>query len=70
MEYKVVEAWGTMTYVDPETHKSLYQETEDMCQCYWVVKYDPDEQEIISWEELFPTQEQAEGHKQKLEKGE
>lgn len=60
MEYKIVEAWGAMSYIDPETHKILYEESEDMCQCYWIVKYDPEEKEIVSWEELYPSYGKAE----------
>lgn len=60
MEYKVVEAWGAMSYIDPDTRESLYDETEDMCQCYWVVRYDPEEKEIKSWIEMYPNYEQAE----------
>lgn len=60
MEYKIVEAWGAMRYIDPDTNETLYEETEDMCQCYWLVKYDPSEHEIESWEEMYPTYEQAE----------
>lgn len=59
MEYKIVEAWGAMSYIDPETNKTLYEETEDMRQCYWVVKFDLEENEILSWEEMYPTYEQA-----------
>lgn len=60
MEYKIVEAWGAMSYVDPDTHETLYEETEDMCQCYWVVAYNPEEKEIESWEEVYPSYEAAE----------
>lgn len=69
MEYKIVEAWGAMSYRDPATQKSLYDETEDMCQCFWVVKFDTDGNEILSWEEMFPTYEQAEEYLEKI-KGE
>lgn len=65
--FKVVEAWGAMTYVDPDTSKPLYEETEDMCQCYWLVRYDTDLKEIVEWVELFPTKEQAEEYKRKLD---
>lgn len=60
MEYKIVEAWGAMAYIEPETKKVLYRETEDMCQCFWIVKFDTEEKEILSWEEMYPTYEQAE----------
>lgn len=60
MEYKIVEAWGAMSYYCPEEHKTLYEDTEDKLQCYWVVKYDPKEKEIISWEKMFPDEDIAE----------
>lgn len=60
MEHKIVEAWGAMSYIDPDTNKRLYEENEEMCQCYWIVEYDPEEQEIESWVEMYPTYEQAE----------
>lgn len=60
MRYKIVEAWGTMSYVDPDTHEILYEETEDLKQCYWLVKFDPEEKEVVSWEEMYPSYEQAE----------
>lgn len=65
--FKVVEAWGAMTYVDPDTQEELYVEGESHLQEYWVVKYDTEEHEVMDWLETFPTKEQAEEYKQKLE---
>lgn len=68
--YQIVEAWGAMAYYLPGSDELLYRETEDMRQCYWVVLYHPEEHDIIDWIEMFPTEEQAQEYKEKLDKGE
>lgn len=66
-EYKVVEEWGIMSYVDVETQETIYVEGECHLQSYWVVTYDPEEKELMEWIKTFSTEEEAQEYKKKLE---
>lgn len=60
MEYKIVEARGALCYYSSDSGELLCEDTEDILQCFWVVKYDPENKEIVDWEEMFSTPEAAE----------
>lgn len=63
---KIVEAWGTMTYVDATTHDELYVESDSHLQDYWVVEYNPEKKEIIDWVRKFQSEEAAKAYMENL----
>lgn len=60
MEYKIVEEFAAPTYYDVATGKKLWETCDESSQGYWVVSYDPINEEIEEWIELFPTIADAE----------
>lgn len=55
MEYKIVEEFSAPTYYDVETGEKLWESCDESSQGYWVISYNPEEEEIEEWIEVFPT---------------
>lgn len=67
MEYKVAYEYSAPDYYDNETGEKLYESCDASTQCYWVVSYDPEEEEIIEWIERFDNPDEALKYKISLE---